>query len=447
MTQSPHMTRTLVFAALFSLVLPAGCGNDDATAFPNDSTETTAGAGGSGGGQAPSTEGIPCEIAEILNEHCWGCHVEPPKFGAPMSLGDHGALVEYASIVRERLFDASNPMPPTGEMSDEDRDALDGWLADGAPAYDGPPCGELPPPEEIPIGPEHLDCTPTHSFVAHAEGSDAPYHVPELGAENAYTCFTFKSPFDGTEQGTAWAPIVDDERVLHHWILYRTATPQVDGGVGPCNMPQDAVFVAGWAPGGQNFAMPDDVGLELAGPDDSFILQMHYHNTAHYDDALDQSGVALCTTDTPREHLAGIYTLGSVDINIPPYASGHQAIGECPSWATNFLPEPVHAIASFPHMHEFGTSFRTEVLRGSDTGPLETLVNIDTWVFDNQRYYEHDPIFTIHPGDSIRTTCTFDNTSNQAVTFGEKTEDEMCFNFVMLYPIDIFGDNRACGLL
>ncbi len=440
------LSRSPLLALLCVAALAAtGCG-DDFSAAPEASTASAGGAGGDGGG-TPNPDGIPCDVAEILNTHCWGCHVEPPKFGAPMSLGSHDELVTHASVIRERLFDASNPMPPTGAMSASERATLDAWLAAGARAHEGEPCDELPPPEELPIGPEFLSCEPSHVFVAHAEGSAQPYHVPEVGADNLYQCFTFKSPFDGTQQATAWAPIVDDERVLHHWILYKTATPQPDGGVMPCNMPGDATFVAGWAPGGQNFELPQNVGLELAGPNDYFILQMHYHNTAKHADSHDASGVALCTTDTPRQNLAGIFTLGSVNISIPPYASGHQAIGECKSWLTSFLPQPVHAIASFPHMHGFGTKFKTEVFRGADGGPKETLVELEQWVFDNQRYYPHDPPFTIYPGDSLRTTCTYDNTTNAPITFGEKTEDEMCFNFVMLYPIDLFDGNRSCGLL
>ena len=439
--------RSLLYALVVCTVVLLAC-NDDPFTFNQENIDAAGGTGGDGGTSGmPTPDGIPCEVAQLLATHCWSCHVEPPKFGAPMSLGSRVELEAHAAIIVDRLFDTSNPMPPSGEMSAAERNVLATWLDSGAPAYDGPPCDELVPPEEQPVGPDALNCTPTHTFEAHAEGSADPYHVPEVGADNLYQCFTFKSPFNGTEQATAWAPVVDDERVLHHWILYRTETPQPDGGVMACDMPADATFVAGWAPGGQNFELPDNVGLELAGPDDYFILQVHYHNTAHYSDALDKSGVALCTTDTPREHTAGVYTLGSVGINIPAFSSGVDATGTCPSWATSFLTEPLHAIASFPHMHEFGTSFRTEVFRGADDGPMETLVEIDNWVFDNQRYYEHDPAFTIYPGDSIRTTCTYDNTSSNTVTFGEETEDEMCFNFVMLYPIDIFTGNRSCGLL
>ena len=40
----------------------------------------------------------------------------------------------------------------------------------------------------------------------------------------------------------------------------------------------------------------------------------------------------------------------------------------------------------------------------------------------------------INPGDRLETTCSFTNTTDTMVTFGERTEDEMCFNFVLAWP-------------
>ena len=42
---------------------------------------------------------------------------------------------------------------------------------------------------------------------------------------------------------------------------------------------------------------------------------------------------------------------------------------------------------------------------------------------------------TIQAGDSLRTVCTFKNPTMSFIRFGEKTENEMCFNFVVAYPI------------
>lgn len=448
---------------------PAGDGTDgcdtDCAATDDDGTSTTDNGPAddddddsvdeSGDDGEPAANDLPCGVRDALYEHCMPCHDDPPIYGAPMSLLDYEDLLLPANsdpartvheVVAERLVDNSNPMPPGADMDDDDRQILLDWIAAGAPSST---CDDDPidPGDDPEVGPEALPCEPTHTFVAHADGDDEEaFQVPEVGADNLYQCFTFRSPLTEPTQATAWAPIVDDERVLHHWILYRTPTPQVDGGVGPCQMPSDTVFVAGWAPGGLNFEMPEDVGLELGGPDDYYILQIHYHNAAQYPDAFDRSGVALCTAEEPREQTAGIFTLGAVGINVP---AGEDASvqGTCPSWITNYLTEPLRVIASFPHMHEIGTSIRTDIMRGGTNGPIENLLDVPVWDFEGQEFYPHDPEVLIEPGDAIRTTCDYHNPYDFDVTFGEETEDEMCFNFVMVYPIDLVGDYRRCGLL
>ncbi len=410
--------------------------------------------GGSGDAEPPGAAGIPCDIQELLATHCAQCHGDPPLYGAPMPLADHDDFqVPAASDVTrsvhemavQRLLDPASPMPPGGDIDPDDRDALLAWLEAGAPQDADADCDLDEPPPGDPVGPDALPCEVTHTFTAHEDGTDEPFHVPTQGADNLYQCITFQSPFTEATQATAWAPIIDDARVVHHWILYRSSVPQPDGGSGPCNMPSDALFVAGWAPGGQNFEMPSDVGLELGGPDDYYILQVHYHNTAQHADAFDRSGVAFCTAEEPRPLLAGIITLGSVFLNIPGNAQGHEEAGTCPSWITSLMLEPLTVIATFPHMHELGRAFRTEILRGGDPAQVDMMTDVSAYEFDNQEFYINDPPLQILPGDAIRTTCTYDNPYAFPVGFGEGTEDEMCFNFVMAYPIDTIGDARTCG--
>ncbi|MFO0633476.1 MAG: hypothetical protein U0168_11560 [Nannocystaceae bacterium] len=461
----PRLLRSLPFA----LALATGCRHDaadddcegsDCGAHDSDGggdgtsadSDVDGGADSDGGGDGGTARGLPCDVQDVVDRHCTGCHDDAPIFGAPMSLwrvddwrvpsiSDPAASV--ATVAAARIVDAVRPMPASGPMPAEDLAVLQAWIEAGTPSDDTACGGGGPEPD--PVGPDALPCEPTVEFVA-GDG-DAAFHVPAEGADNLYQCFTFASPVGASTQATAWAPIVDDERVLHHWILFRTATPQQDGGSGPCNMPQDAAFVAGWAPGGGNYELPADVGLELGGSDVWFILQVHYHNVAHHPDAYDRSGVALCTVDEPREHTAGIVTLGTLGIAIPPGAVGHEAEGMCPSWVTQYLTEPLHAIASFPHMHQLGRKFRTEVLRGGEDGPAEVLVDVPAFNFENQTYYPNDPEVLIQAGDALRTTCTWDNPGDTTVHIGEATEDEMCFNFVMVWPIEAVGAARQCGPL
>jgi hypothetical protein len=49
----------------------------------------------------------------------------------------------------------------------------------------------------------------------------------------------------------------------------------------------------------------------------------------------------------------------------------------------------------------------------------------------------------VNPGDMLRTTCVFDNLSEDMVTFGERTEDEMCFNFIAAYPAGAIATERG----
>ncbi len=456
----------------------------EATTSQGDGSETSASgdAGGGGGddadppttGEAPSGRGLPCDVRDVVDRHCTGCHSEMPIFGAPMSLFDYAAwrvpahsdpTQSVAEIAAIRIVDEAKPMPASGPMPAEDLEVLQAWLDAGTPRDDAACEGDDddgsdsgtetdaddsdsdsqpdtdPDPEDLP-NPGDLPCEPTVELTAH-DGAD-PFHLPAYGADNLYQCFTFHSPVGADSQAIAWAPIIDDERVLHHWMLFRTSTDQPDGGSAPCQMPEDATIVAGWAPGGDVYVFPDDVGLDLGGADGSFILQVHYNNSAHYDDVFDRSGVAMCVTDEPREHTAALLTLGTDDIDIPADVENHEEVGMCPSAMTVAMPEPLHVLSSFPHMHERGASLRTEILRGGEDGPAEILVDVPHFDVNNQQFIILEPELLIEPGDAVRTTCTWSNEGGDAVQYGLDSEDEMCFDFVMVWPIEAFGPNHLC---
>ena len=400
--------------------------------------------------------GLPCDVADALVRACGMCHAETPIFGAPMPLATYADLHVPAKsdptrkvyeLVAERITAEVAPMPPSGDITDDERTILLDWIAAGAPADPDADCDGGPDPTgDEPEGPDALPCDAGYEIRAHADGApNAPFHVPAQGADDLYQCFSFTVPFSEATQAIAWSPIIDDERVIHHWILYRKhGGSEPDGGVYPCDVSLQVTtdFVAGWAPGGGNVLMPEGVGLELAAPGDTFILQIHYHNTMHYEDADDSSGVAFCVADTPEPQTAGIVTLGTVGINIPAGAQDHQEIGNCGFLNTVFWPE-LHIIGASPHMHQLGRAMKTELLRSG--GVTETVVDVPAFNFENQLMYFLDNEIVVNPGESLRTTCTWDNPGPAPVQFGEGTADEMCFDFVLAYPIEELG-NRNCGI-
>ena len=245
--------------------------------------------------------------------------------------------------------------------------------------------------------------------------------------EESYRCFRFRPPWPGQAQALAVSPVVDDARVLHHWLLYAEENASgEDGSEVECSAAHPtAELLAGWAPGAQGLIMPADVGLKLpSAPSGGLVLEVHYNNLANHDNARDQSGVRICATDRPRKHTAGVHWLGALGLVLG--AGQSTPMGSCRPQNQ----EPVHIISQWPHMHTLGRHMKVEVSRAS--GGIE-VIHDAPFSFHNQ-VSDLTPV-TIQPGDVIRTYCTFENDTGKLVTLGENTGDEMSFNFVTAYPL------------
>jgi hypothetical protein len=80
------------------------------------------------------------------------------------------------------------------------------------------------------------------------------------------------------------------------------------------------------------------------------------------------------------------------------------------------------------HMHEYGIHASTQVQRAG-TDAIETLREDPVWTYDmqfNPKYsrWEATSPFTLHPGDAIRTSCTWKNSSDAPISFPR----EMCIS-------------------
>jgi hypothetical protein len=187
--------------------------------------------------------------------------------------------------------------------------------------------------------------------------------------------------------------------------------------------------------------LPSDVGLVLDYP--YFMLQVHYNNQ-RYADGADASGVAFCTTNTPRTNAAGIVPLGNMSFTIPANANDYPVTSNCTNLAADGR-TAMTVIGTSPHMHLLGTGFRTQHMRGAtDMGDLSN-IPLGTWSFDSQVHYPVDPRRQVMPGDTLRTTCYYDNPNPTSVGFGTKTTDEMCFDFITVYPYA--AANKHCSSL
>jgi mono/diheme cytochrome c family protein len=404
---------------------------------------------------APSA-GNGCEATTIVGKHCTSCHGATPMFGAPMSLmtqadfqktsiGDPKMTV--AQMARSRINATDNKrMPPASmpALTPAEIDTLNKWIDSGATV--GTTCAPTMAPNTNPMtmtGNPGNKPDPTldpsvkcYTFNAHGATKNDPFKVGV--AKDAYYNFTFNAPWTGTQYAKAFRTKTDNLKVIHHWLLFKEGAPVQDGAqaVPSSGTHPSGQLVHGWAPGGEDLILNDEVGMEL--PATGFTLELHYNsNDAN---ALDKSGVEVCVTPNKPKNIAGISWLGTDAIG------GTTATGTCnPDTGM-----PIRILGGTPHMHVAGTHMKVEILRQG--GKVEILHDAP-FDFNYQRAYDYQNMnLMLMPGDQVRTTCTY----NKPVTFGEGTGDEMCYFFTLHYPVNaltsaglgqvIHGQN-TCGVL
>lgn len=377
-------------------------------------------------GTTPSSLHLPCEVDRVLQSKCQSCHGPEPKFGASFSLVTYDDVHakrgdgEIYERIHERIHDASRPMPPPpNEMLPDDELAiLDGWIAAGAP---GSPesCASGASDD---LGKPLLNCTPD-TVVA----SKTPFVMPKVS--DLYVCVGVPLPVQGRRHITAIAPHIDNAKVLHH-VLLMQATEPVSEVPYVCTGAEPWKLVSSWAPGAKGLVLPPEAGF----PYDSgtrWAIQLHYNNAAGLEGEKDQSGFEFCTTDQLRQYDAGVMAFGSMVFALPPRAKTTVSCDWLvPPTLDGLKIGGMKLIATSPHMHNLGAAMTTT--HKPLGGTPKVVVDVQNYSFQNQTFYPTDT--DVNPGDLIHTSCTWNNTTDRLVTWGEGTQSEMCYNFTTYYP-------------
>ncbi|MET0342292.1 MAG: hypothetical protein ABW252_14910 [Polyangiales bacterium] len=243
-----------------------------------------------------------------------------------------------------------------------------------------------------------------------------PFAIPPGG--ELHTNLRIDPPWgDEQVQAIAFKPYTENAKVLHHWILNARGA-----------------FLAGWAPGDdERPALPKDVGIELPVGKGTLGLNLHYYNTAGQVTEFDRSGVDVCVLkkDNRRPKLAavaGLAAIGDRGVLAPAGAKDRPVTATCKLAGT----EPVHIITAGPHAHTYATHMKFTATRANG----EVIVMHDApFRFGEQGTY---PVpggeVVLNAGDTITTQCFYSNPTTKNITFGESTDEEMCFNFASYYP-------------
>jgi hypothetical protein len=385
----------------------------------------------SDGGEAGVAGTLPCAVDDVLARRCRTCHGKTPSFGAPMSLVTYADLQAPAKsdptqqvyqLVLTRIHDDAAPMPqpPNPRLVPDDMTTLDDWIAANAPSGDGSACPDAGVPD---AAPSTLSCTPDVALRP-----AAAWAMP-TDQQDIYVCYGVDVPVTGSRQVIAFQPRIDNTRIVHHVLLYESTTA-ISTTPFPCSGTSVRnKLLYGWAPGGQAFELPDVAGYPMGSGTAHYMVQVHYNNITALSGQTDSTGFDICTTDQLRPNAADIVAFGSLNFTIP----AHGSLDITCDWTLPATRPAYNVISAFPHMHQLGKAIRTTATTGDAGAPID-LGGVDSWSFSNQVWF---PLTAqIHPGDTVHTRCAWDNTTDTAVTWGEYTENEMCFSFTMYYPAD-----------
>ncbi len=414
---------------LVSALAVAACGDDT----------DGAGAAGAGttnvGGGVPGA-GLPCDVRTILQDNCWSCHSDPPKYGAAMPLLDRAdllaapqgtakgtaATVCEAILARIDSTDAPMPPPPNLPLDEARKQTLRSYIQAGSPESQDACTSDGAGGQR---GGYDLPCTPDVILKP-----VAPYEMPQASLDE-YICFGVEAPSDIARHITAIAPDIDNETIIHHILLLQAPEPVAAQGE-PCDFVNlDWKLIYAWGPGTPPLVLPEAAGFPI-GPTEPghFVLQMHYNNVTGLAGETDQTGMGLCTTDQLRPNDADVMAFGGTnfgDIGVNA-TSTYACDTAIPGLVDAFF--PVTIFQAWPHMHQIGRAMDTYVTKAS--GETIPLANVPNYDFEYQITYPVDAVLDV--GDTVTTKCTWENITGVPVGFGEGSQDEMCFNFVSYYP-------------
>ena len=162
-------------------------------------------------------------------------------------------------------------------------------------------------------------------------------------------------------------------------------------------------------------------------PSHYIVMSMHYVWDQEADGEADQTEIQFNVEDEVDTELF-MATLGVEGFSIPPNSVSHKDSQVIPvSLFPEFDTFKIHSV--LPHMHQLGAEFEMVVSHadGSETCGLS-----GDYSFDNQIGYLFREPIDIQPNDLITLSCIWDNPTDQSVTFGERTDEEMCLFFAMI---------------
>lgn len=392
---------------------------------------TGGGTSGTGGGAANAGQ-LPCDVGAIVSSSCVECHQSPPLYGAPMplvtwadtqadSVQFPGQKIHQRMAARVSATQLPMPQPPR-LLTAQQIATITAWSGAGAPQGSGM-CGAgggSGGSGGSGGGAQAAGCAPGETKI---DVVAPQFDIPQRS--DFYQCFAQTVTLPSKRHAIKIDKVIDDARVLHHVVLFRDLGKNAPA-VGPdCGVEADWQALYAWGPGAGPLVPPPDVGIPINNGD-QLVIQIHYNNPTSVI-GKDSSGAYLCVTDQLKSNEAGVIAIGPTKLSLPPNCPATSASGTC----TNVLGTTYNVFTTWPHMHVKGRAMKTTLRSGG----VDTVVT-DRPMYDFGSQYLETVSFQFKPQDVLTNKCTWSTMGATGTTsWGEATSDEMCFNFLYLYPV------------
>lgn len=313
------------------------------------------------------------------------------------------------------------------------------------------------------------------------------------GGTDEYRCFLIDPHLTSPAYLVGSQFLPQNKAIVHHAIIFRV-DPSLAGQArdldaqspgegwtcfGDSGVGGSQAWVASWAPGMNETLLAPNLGYALpagsllvmqvhynllatqgkpAGTDQSSLrLRLHYGtagmvplNTKLLEAPIELPCTAsesgpLCDRSAAQADVASRFgeDVGSIENSLIADCDGGTPVPGSTQHCDYTVGRAGTVYALGGHMHLLGRSISIQLNPGTATA--QTLLNVPVYNFDNQAIRPLAKPVTLHPGDTLRVTCTHDaglraqlpalkGTAPRFVVWGDGTSDEMCLGLVIWTP-------------
>ncbi|MET0385841.1 MAG: hypothetical protein ABW321_07775 [Polyangiales bacterium] len=175
--------------------------------------------------------------------------------------------------------------------------------------------------------------------------------------------------------------------------------------------------------GSNPFELPAGIGMELQAGQ-QLLLNLHLFNVSEGTIQGTSGTLIRVMSAADIKQRAEFVLAGPVDLDLPARETSVQR-GTCT------LTHDATLFALFPHMHQLGIHFKA-VANSSVDGTV--VLHDGDYSFDSQLTYPLERRIRMQAGDTVDVECTYNNTTDKQVTWGDSSLAEMCFAGLYRYP-------------